>query len=104
MAQLPEHGAPMDACGVEVAAQRPHRAPVGLLGVGDCDLRASLLLVGFGAADRDEQAAGGVEVEILDVERDELGAPERGGEPERGDVDRLEQARERLELKRLGFP
>jgi hypothetical protein len=27
--------------------------------------------------------------------------PEAG---ERGDVDRLEQARERLELKRLGFP
>jgi hypothetical protein len=53
-------------------------------------------------------------VEVLDVERDELGAPQGGGEPEqqhrsvsqageRGGVDRLEQARERLELERLGF-
>ena len=40
----------MDAGGVEVAAQRPDRAAVGLLGVGDCDLRAFLLLVGLRAA------------------------------------------------------
>jgi hypothetical protein len=90
----------MDGGGVEVAAR---------------NLCAFLLLVCLGAADRDEQAAGGVEVEILDVKRDELGAPQRGGEPEQqyrpvshagegGDVDRLEQARERLELERLGFP
>ena len=50
----------------------------------------------------------------LDVERDELGAPERGGEPEqqqrpvaqageRGGVDRLDEPGERLELERLGF-
>jgi hypothetical protein len=52
-----------------------------VLGVGDGDLRTFLLLVGLRAADRDQQAAGGVEVEVLDVERDELGAPQRGGEP-----------------------
>jgi hypothetical protein len=53
-------------------------------------------------------------LEILEVERDELEAPERAGEPEqqhrpipkageRSDVDRLEQACEQLELERLGF-
>lgn len=62
----------MDAGGVEVAAQRSDRAAVGLLRVRDCDLRAFLLLVGFGAADRDQQPARGVELEVLDVERDEL--------------------------------
>ena len=59
------------------------------------------------------QPARGVELEVLDVERDELGAPQRGGEPEqqqrpvaqageRGGVDRLEQPRERVELERRG--
>ena len=104
----------MDGGGVEVAAQRPDGAAVGPLGVGDRDLRAFLLLVGFRAADRDEQATSGVKVEVLDVERDELGAPQRCGEPEqqqrpvaqageRGGVDRLHEPGERLELERTGL-
>jgi hypothetical protein len=102
-AHLAEHGAAVDAGGVEVAAQRADRAAIGLLGVGDGDLGAFLLLVGLGAADCDEQAADGVEGEVLDVEGDELRAPQRGGEAEqqqravpdageRGGVDRVNQA------------
>ena len=108
-AQLPKHGAAMDGGGVEVAAQGPDRAAVGPLGVGDRDPRAFLLLISLRAGDHHQQAAGGVEGEMFDVECDELGAPQSGGEPdqqnrpvpeagERGCVDRLEQARERLEL------
>jgi hypothetical protein len=62
----------------------------------------------------DPQAARGVELEIPDIERDELRAPQRGGEPEQqqrpvapaGDrrgVDRLEQPRQRVELERRGL-
>jgi len=51
---------------------------------------------------------------VVDVERDELGASQRGDEPEQEDgpvsqageragVDRVEQARERLELERAGL-
>jgi hypothetical protein len=70
------------------------------------------LLVGL--ADPDGHPAGEVEAEVLHVERDELGAPERGGEPEqdqrpvaesgeRGGVDRFDEAPERVELERLGL-
>ncbi len=52
------------------------------MGVGDCDLRAFLLLVGLSAGDHHQQPARRVEGEMFDVERDELGAPERGGEAE----------------------
>ena len=56
----------------------------------------------------------GSKLEVLDVERDELRAAQRGGEPEqqqrpvalageRGGVDRLEQPRERVELERRGL-
>jgi hypothetical protein len=38
-----------------------------------------LLLVGLGGAERDQQAATQIEGEVLDVERDELGASERRG-------------------------
>jgi hypothetical protein len=109
-----EHRSAMDVGGVEPYPQRVDRAPT----VSDARVRhrdhgSCALLIGLRRADRDLQSARGVEREILDVERDELRAPEGGSEPEqqqsavtpssvRFGLDPREHPLERLELERLG--
>ena len=56
-----------DWAGVRVAAER------------DADLAAGALLVGLGARQRDDHALGD-ELDVLDVDADQLGAPEGAGE------------------------
>jgi hypothetical protein len=62
---------------------------------------------------RDQQTARRIEGEVLDVEGDELGAAQGGGEPEqqqrpvapageRREVDRIDQPGQRVELERRG--
>lgn len=103
----PEHRAAVDLGAIEPAPERPHRAAALLLRVGDRDLLPMLLLIGLRAADRQQQPAGDVEVEVLDVQPNQLRAPQRAGEAEqqqrpvpqpgrRALVDRGEQALERL--------
>jgi hypothetical protein len=103
----------VDRGGLKPRSERADRAIVSRARGRHGDLRSYLVLVGLGLADHDPQAARGVELEIPDIERDELRAPQRGGEPEqqerpvaaageRRGVDRLEQPLQRVELERRG--
>ncbi len=100
---------------VLIAAQHvaEHRPAVDLGGRAP-GVEPAELLVGLGDANGDEQVAGGIVLEVLGIERDELRVPERGGEAEQqrravpepgqgGGVDRLEQPLKRIKLERFGL-
>ena len=63
----------------EPGRERPHRARLGVLPVGDGHLAAGTLLVGLGARQRDDDALGN-ELDVLAVDADELAASEGAGE------------------------
>ena len=107
-------GAVVDRGGLEPRVERPDSASVSRARVRHGDLGSCLVVGALGLADQDLEPARRAELEVLDVERDELRASERGGEAEqqqravalpgeRGAVDRLEQPRQRVELERRGL-
>jgi hypothetical protein len=74
-----EHGPGADRCCAEPRLQRLDRAQ--MVAARDSDLLALARLVGLAAPDHDAQPVADL-VQILDLERDQLGAPERAREAE----------------------
>lgn len=69
--------------GLQPSKERAHRGEiVSRARARHGDLRSCLILVAIRPADHDYEPARGIKRQILDVQCDQLGAPQRGGEPE----------------------
>ena len=76
---LAEHRAELAAGGLQPGFQRAHRAGLPPLAAAEAELDALAFLVGLGGGQQDPQPGFG-EAQVLAVDPDQLGPPQRPGE------------------------